>query len=548
MAKHNHLFSHKDRKVIAGVGLTVVIIVGVMTVLFSPLQSFFIVSPIDQQEILDRANTELEQINALQIPFCNDVSDCQEGFKIINRTLIEEIVNPIEEGVQESDTTLVIDGEDVTIVKDAEIIGQIPEPQPELEPVSMELISIVIKTDNTGKQTESKTNTGIPLLTFFVEDTSNIDFDNGVLEQSLMIKTENEIEATINAKLDIQINQKSILVNPIIISSKGVTDNNGELLLDFKSTTGISSKTYLFKFRDNISRFNATGISKVEFILSEITIDATNQKFSLSNSTIYSMNIARDPNRILIKDEAGGLLRVFPVDDGLGIGSSVGSITTTYCFNRTFYSCIQYSSYTHCTQAPAMGGGTVTHIKKDGTSEIINTFGASGAGAMNPNNQQSGCGGVTKVSMIIQRDEIYKIDFQNPVGSVKFKTPMEKKDYYFYCKSDTTFYCNYNDKTVIDSLTASLGQWLKLTKFKLNARAFGGLGLLLIGLILILPLWAGLIETGIIGDVPSNVVQVEEGVRHQLPSSISMMLLIFMVVSFLAFVYIYKVKKKRERK
>jgi len=89
---------------------------------------------------------------------------------------------------------------------------------------------------------------------------------------------------------------------------------------------------------------------------------------------------------------------------------------------------------------------------------------------------------------------------------------------------------------------------LKLTKFKLNARAFGGLGLLLIGLILILPLWAGLIETGIIGDVPSNVVQVEEGVRHQLPSSISMMLLIFMVVSFLAFVYIYKVKKKRERK
>jgi len=56
-------------------------------------------------------------------------------------------------------------------------------------------------------------------------------------------------------------------------------------------------------------------------------------------------------------------------------------------------------------------------------------------------------------------------------------------------------------------------------KYKINARAFGGLGLLLIGLILIAPLWAGLLETGIVGDFPSNLIQIQEGVRSEFPTS-----------------------------
>jgi len=45
-------------------------------------------------------------------------------------------------------------------------------------------------------------------------------------------------------------------------------------------------------------------------------------------------------------------------------------------------------------------------------------------------------------------------------------------------------------------------------KYKINARAFGGLGLLLIIVILIAPLYAGLLETGIVRDLPSNIIQV----------------------------------------
>lgn len=87
-----------------------------------------------------------------------------------------------------------------------------------------------------------------------------------------------------------------------------------------------------------------------------------------------------------------------------------------------------------------------------------------------------------------------------------------------------------------------------MTKFKLNARAFGGLGLLFIILFIITPLYAGLIETGLVRDLPSNIIQVQEGVSHTFPSSqATVPLLLIMVVSFLAIVIIFREKRKRAR-
>ncbi|MCP6727450.1 MAG: hypothetical protein KJI69_05575 [Patescibacteria group bacterium] len=57
-----------------------------------------------------------------------------------------------------------------------------------------------------------------------------------------------------------------------------------------------------------------------------------------------------------------------------------------------------------------------------------------------------------------------------------------------------------------------------MTKFKLNARAFGGIGLFLIVAILLVPLYIVALEQGL-GDIPSNVIQIEEGVRTPLPQN-----------------------------
>lgn len=87
-----------------------------------------------------------------------------------------------------------------------------------------------------------------------------------------------------------------------------------------------------------------------------------------------------------------------------------------------------------------------------------------------------------------------------------------------------------------------------MTRFKLNARAFGGLGLLLIGVMLIAPLWAGLIETGIIGELPSNLIQQEVGAKSPtFNSEATIPLLTVMVLSFLSFVFLYRHKRRRDR-
>lgn len=85
-----------------------------------------------------------------------------------------------------------------------------------------------------------------------------------------------------------------------------------------------------------------------------------------------------------------------------------------------------------------------------------------------------------------------------------------------------------------------------MTKFKLNARAFGGIGLFLIVAILLVPLYIVALEQGL-GDIPSNVIQIEEGVRTPLPQNPLAFgigaLIIFFVLLFLIRVQLGRQKR-----
>ena len=49
-----------------------------------------------------------------------------------------------------------------------------------------------------------------------------------------------------------------------------------------------------------------------------------------------------------------------------------------------------------------------------------------------------------------------------------------------------------------------------MTRFKLNARLFGGFGIFLIVAILLVPMYIGILESGV-GEIPTTVIQVEMG-------------------------------------
>jgi hypothetical protein len=100
-----------------------------------------------------------------------------------------------------------------------------------------------------------------------------------------------------------------------------------------------------------------------------------------------------------------------------------------------------------------MGGGKITHILQDGSEMVLTDF--------NSNSQSSSS--ITKVDIKIQRNEIYRIDFDSPTKvSITFKTPMEQDSYSFYCKGTSATsttglgYCNFLQSSVQQALADTL--------------------------------------------------------------------------------------------
>ncbi len=84
-----------------------------------------------------------------------------------------------------------------------------------------------------------------------------------------------------------------------------------------------------------------------------------------------------------------------------------------------------------------------------------------------------------------------------------------------------------------------------MTKFKLNARLFGGFGLFLIFVIIIIPLYLIALESGI-GQLPTNLIQTEQGVRGEFPIN-PVPFVIVGGIAGIAIIFIFLAKKRRAR-
>lgn len=85
-----------------------------------------------------------------------------------------------------------------------------------------------------------------------------------------------------------------------------------------------------------------------------------------------------------------------------------------------------------------------------------------------------------------------------------------------------------------------------MTKFKLNARGIGGIGLFLIVAILLVPLYIVALEQGL-GDIPSNVIQIEEGVRTPLPQN-PLAFGIGALIVFFVLLFLIRVQLSRQKR
>jgi len=84
-----------------------------------------------------------------------------------------------------------------------------------------------------------------------------------------------------------------------------------------------------------------------------------------------------------------------------------------------------------------------------------------------------------------------------------------------------------------------------MTKFKLNARLFGGIGLFIIFVIIIIPLYLIALESGV-GQLPTNLIQTEQGVRGEFPIN-PIPFVIVGGIAGIAIIFIVIAKKRRAR-
>jgi len=428
-------------------GLGVVVVIGVATV--------FLIYPNILQEDTIIITTVEEIIDEgidqgfLQIPTpCFEITDCMDGQPIISE---EHETNPIEEII---DPTPTIDDpiEPELICEEGfekidEQCIEITQPTP--EPPTIEIVSNVTKIANNGERFTSSTSFNIPLrLELFVEDTSNIDFDQGFIENQLFLKTDVGLNIKLNGLFDILIDNQTILTNPIELSVQGISGQDGMISINFLSPTGIPSDTFLFQINDHLDKFQTQGITKIEYKLLTVTASIDEFNYELDFENIYSMDIFRDPNLITIIDEEGGVIRVFPTDDRIRLCSSASSYSYKTCsVNSPTFGCQKYRTLTASISAPSVGAWSF--FKQDPVTGIFVAEESGGSFIKS-----------CPLDVMVQRDEVFRISVLNPnSGTVTWKTDPEQRNFLFSCVNSfdrttgtLTPNCNYNNPTFLGGL------------------------------------------------------------------------------------------------
>ncbi len=340
------------------------------------------------------------------------------------------IVTPEEEKMVNEAINMTQGSEDPPI---KQIIEQIFEPQ------TIKIEANIVKIDSTLQRFNETLTFDVPLASLFVEDTSNIDFRNGFIEVSLNMITDADTQINADGTFNVEIDGTEIFIEDIGLISSGLTDQNGKIELSFKPLSSTQSKLFTFNFDSNFDKFLAEdGLSKLSFTIKTLDITVREnivcittpcegqilQNNGLVDQEIFSMEIFKSTNQILILDTDGNEIRSFPMDDKFTITSQTSSFTCkwsgsrqTHCSPPAPYTCATYS-------APNISLVTL----KDQLGTVIDS--GSGTGLL--------------IDSMLFRNANYSITSSN--GNFDISTPKSQLNYGYACyeRPDSVSRTTYN--------------------------------------------------------------------------------------------------------
>ncbi len=323
-----------------------------------------------------------------------------------------------------------------------------PDLPPIIPPTSIIVLSTAItKIDSNGTAELVEDAFDIPIASFFVEQETNIDYSTGRLQIKLAIKGDPTTTYIGTGKIDLLINNQTILSAPLDVQVNGM----GEVDLLF----GGISDTFTFSFADNFDKFLNQQNTPITVVVKELNIAGGTDSFSLSDQTVFVMNILRDDFRILIDDEQGITMRVYPTDSVLkvtGATTAVKGIRCALYFKHTEGLQVQaergsrsaptdpsgcyvtLAIVTIGTETPALIGLNLL----DGSGNLLNTF-AGGKGEV--------------VNELLQRNANYTLTIASPAFSTDLSFPKSQQTQSYTCTNEYKINYIKDRKTTINGGT-----------------------------------------------------------------------------------------------
>ncbi len=321
----------------------------------------------------------------------------------------------------QTDTTDPLIGDNVT-----EILPPEADPLPEeLTPMLVDMAIITEVTKIFTDLTEETVTSEFQLLplALFVEDTSNKDISEGRFVTVLKIKTDPNIFVEGDGLYDVFLDNQTLNQSPISLSFSGTTDQNGELIINFVSPTGATSQDFLLNVPPLTPMIQTTGITPLEFRILELNAKAFEVDYSAQGLPVFTFDFFRDQNQILIVNQEGLPVRVFPTDDQLNIGAQSGSVRVSSCYKHMRYACWMTRISYRSLGAPTIASLEVRNSNGDLVLQNIAPF--------------------TNfiVKDLITRNDTYTVNYGKvtstagslPAGSFTFTAPEEQKNFSFRC-------------------------------------------------------------------------------------------------------------------
>ncbi len=301
----------------------------------------------------------------------------------------------------------------------------------------IELQTSVVKIDSTLQRFNETFTSDIPFASLFVEDTSNIDFRNGFIEMTILLKTDPNIQINADGTFNIKIGEIEIFGTDAQLIANGVTDENGEIRLSFVPLPlEILSSDITFDFNAHFDKFVNEGITRVSFIVKGLDVTVTEnivcittpcvgqelQRNGLVNQEIFGMDIFRDDIQIFIEDTQGNQIRSYPQDDRLTIVSQDSTLTCRTSLQDPTGGGNDGAKCPRCTVPSAR---TCAIFTAPSLSKI-NVFDSNGQLV------DAGQGTGTLIDVMLLRNANYTVDHGVSDGSLdpfSIETPKSQKDY-----------------------------------------------------------------------------------------------------------------------